>query len=378
VPAPPPASGAVPGAATKVTVRVVRVTSTAMSGDAHPSAAGSLAGPGRVRLSKPSGGGDWTGTIEVDPHLEPDAVRFVVGHELDEMSRIIRTNPTSQADIDAQMRPVLFTQEPPILSGGAPRATAHDHAAAVELFDLQRALRTASGPKKVALEASAKKLITYMGLEDPTNLGAKLAVLEQYADFPEAVRFVEALRERAARQITFRAFGVGGIPAGSALATNPSLVEHLGLPEPTRAGDFLTKGIGGGHDQAVLLSWVANSTNGYGVRMVGQKSGAGFVITAYEQYRWTGGGEPPPFPGTANPPGWQLATGSGLSTSYLPKTTVDNLPAFIKAIDDELAKLPDSRWKGVPKADIPITAGGVGVMVHVKDGVVTTVYAQWP
>lgn len=380
VPAPAPMAGAGPGVATKVTVKVVRVKSTAMSTDAHPTAGGgSLAGPGRVRLSKSTAGGDWTGTIDIDPQLEPDFVRFVVGHELDEMSRIIRTNPASQADIDAQMRPAVFTQEPPILSGGSPRATAHDHAAAVELFDLQRALRTASGSKKAALEASAKKLISYMGLEDSTNLGAKLAVLEQYADFPEAVKFVEALRERAGRQTTFQAFGGVGIPAGSGLATNPSLVQHLALPEATRAGDFLTKGIGGGHDQATLLSWVANSGNGYGLRMMGQKSGAGFIVTAYEQYRWTGGGEPPPFPGTANPPGWQLATGPGAGgTGFLPKTAIDNLPAFLKAVDDELAKLPATRWKGVPKADIPLSLGGVGVMLHVKDGVVTTVYAQWP
>jgi len=295
----------------------------------------------------------------------------VVGHEADEIALIVRSGATTQVEIEAQMRASVFANEPTV-SAGPPRPTAHDLAMAKELFDLsERFLETTARDKQRMISTAMQKLIGYMGLESNTNMGAKLAVLRQQGATQAWKDFLHELETGLGKGAIDAAYPAGAAPTGGLTASQlESLATHLMVPEahsPTPVASldkFRTEGIYGGHDDAILLSWVATTDYGYHVVPTKVVAGPGFTARSYQQYLWTGTGKPPPF--VAGAPGWEL--------SIQPKTTVDNMSAFLKALNDEMAKKP-ATWNTTSGAS-QFVLGAVTAEVRLNAGVPATAYPK--
>jgi hypothetical protein len=370
---PAPAPGT-PAPTARVEVQVVIKAAADLSKGAHPTAAGtSQGGAGRVGLSAPAKAGEpWIGRIEVDANLNQDLVRFVVGHEADEIALIIKSGATTQAEIEAQMRAGIFTTEPTVTAGPV-RPTAHDYAVAKELFDLsERFLETTAADKQRMINKAMEKLVGYMGLDNTANMGAKLAVLRGQGSTKAWGDFLRELETGLGKGAIDAAYPTGAGPAGGLTAAQLNdLATHLMVPEahsgtPLASLDkFRTDGIYGGHDDAMLLSWVANTDYGYAVvQQLPPVAGPGFTARSYAQYLWTGGGKAPQFvPGAA---GWEL--------SMQPKTTVDNMAAFMRALNDEMAKNP-AAWNTRTGA-VQFTLGAVTAEVRLNSGVPATAYPR--
>ena len=379
--------GAAAGApASMIDVKVSIVAGTDLAGGAHPTAAGgSVAGRGRVTLKPPDATGRWTAEVQIDANLAPESVKFVAGHEIDEIARIVRTLPAGadQAAINAQMKAGVFTHEPlaPAKPGEPPAATAHDHAAAVELYELMtRQGRAAKPEEKRALGESMTKLVHYMALDDPTNLGAKLALLAEHGAGDEWKQFIDSIRDVGATAATVRATALSGgaLPAGSLLGQGLIDTAHIVLPEPhtpNPAGNqalasWDASGISGGHDNAALLAWVRNTEHGYALGPPKTKSAGGVDGFCYDQYFWEGAGPPVAFkPGDPVPAGWRI--------SNVPKTTVGDIGAFLQKVDAALVDYIKANHGGA----MPVQArpaltldGGMRVDVWIQNGRVTSAY----
>jgi len=372
-------------AAHTIEVAVNLVDSAGLPGGAHPSAGGSEAGSARVRLVPPTPPKvEWTATIWVDSALLPENVRFVVGHELDEIAITVRrlapSGTATEADVAAQALAGIFTRTP----AANAQPTAHDIAHAVELFEVHqqqmemvKSLRRAAGkPEAEGFAGKARRhteslerLLHWMALDDPTNMDAKLRVLQQQGSGGEWAEFIEVLRE-VGGSAAHAQLAAATAPAGRAPIVDAALLGHLMFPVGRSGGQFTAKGIDGGHSDPALHALVDQPGSVLRVVEEGQRTAGGNVFRRYAQYEWTGTGPAPavgdpaaPAPGAPTPAGWRR------STQW--KTTAQDFPTFIATADAALAGYGPLPGQGTITLT---TADNVPIVVLVRDGVVKTVF----
>ncbi len=328
------------------------------------------AGAGRiVELKPPAAPGDkWTAHVELDAATLQDDVKFVLGHELDEIAEFISTKGAAGVgSFEAEAEAGVFVTWAKRGSGAAPRVTTHDRANAREFLSVASDLRDlklefAKNPSDASLAARVKrrqetldKLITNMGLRDPQNMELKLRTLRESFDDLEAVRRASPDKSafmdkttmdnlldellRGATATDFRAATAGK----TASNLTEKLVAHLMRPEPVSAAEFEASGIYGGHHDAALKEFVAANPE-YAVVLRGEANGRSVTYRHYDQYRWNGPG-PPPRPGEpryptaagAVDPGWVQPTVKG---KPIPKTTFDDPVGFLAEADSAI-----DQWK---------------------------------
>ena len=373
----------------KVAVRIDLKETASLTPGPHADTGG--AGAGRIVALKPpaSPGDPWTASVELDAALLQDDVKFVLGHELDEITEFIATKGKAGiGSFESEAEAGVFVTWAKRGSKTAPSVTGHDRANAREFLSVASDLRDlrlefAKKPGDADLAARVKrrqetmeKLITNMGLRDPQNMELKLRTLRESFDDLEAVRqaavdksafitkaTMDDLLDNLLRGITVTDFK--GATAGKA-ATNltDSLVAHLMRAEPQTATDFATSGIHGGHHDAALREFVAANPE-YAV-VLRAEADSGFVTYRYyDQYRWNGTG-PAPRPGDARyptaagpiDPGWVQPAINGRP---IPKTTFDDPVAFFSEADHAI-----DAWKAEPGTDLTKKLGQDGKPVEIQ------------
>jgi hypothetical protein len=364
---------------------------------------GAEGGPARIELTPPTKpGGPWKAKVYVDHTVMKDNVRFVVGHEMDEVAGIVHRRPTAtKAEIEAEMQAGIFTAKPP---PGTPQITAHDRATAFELYELHLAQREAElalgdamrGGKAdeiKAIEAQIKRrqesidrLVHWMALDDPTNIDLKVRALRGAGKGDEWDAVVAGVQRDGADAFVGRYYAATkGIPPPDSPITT-ALVSHLRYPNPhatdprKSAGTFEEWGIHGGHDDATLHAFVAdNPQYGYAILpMAKAKSAGGVTYRTYHQYLWTGAG-PMPRPGDPNYPQAGKPAPAGWVESDYPKTTVDNMDGFLKDVEGAMAawRKANPGVANPPAGDLPLLSpSGVPLTVWVRNGKVVNAYAQ--
>lgn len=367
-----------------VAVRIDLKETAKLSPGPHTATGG--AGAGRIVDLKPPAapGGPWTAHVELDAASLQDDVKFVLGHELDEITEFISTKGAAGiGSFEAEAEAGVFVTWAKRGSGPAPSVTSHDRANAREflsvasdLRDLKIELGKAPGDTSLAARVKRRqetldKLIANMGLRDPQNMELKLRTLRESFDDLEAVRrasadksafldqaTMDSLLEDLLRGITVTEFR--GATTGKATTNlSESLVAHLVRAEPVGAGEFLTSGIYGGHHDVALKEFIAANPE-YAVVLRAQADSGFVTYRYYDQYRWNGTGPAPRpgeprYPTAAGPidPGWAQPNIKGRP---IPKTTFDDPVAFLAEADGALDK-----WKaGLSKTDLAGKLGGDG------------------
>ena len=296
---------------------------TKAPGDLAPSTVhGDDAGPARLALDHDPTTNKWTLHVEIDRTLRPEDVHFVISHELNEAAELIRRNPGGKpaggfADDmkDGVMKPGATTHEP----------TAHDVAAAREVVELENELQKvqkAKPPKPQVIadrEAMLKRALTAQGLDEPSQISAKLALLRQAGASPELLGRVQ--RVEVKRVLDAHEAAIGG-PS----TLDPELVQHLLFPE--EGGAFGDRGLRGGHLTSELQRFVEASGK-YALKQVKTRTAGGTTLHEFEQYRWNGPGDRPA-PGAADAPGGGAFDASKWTRSIQPKTTFDDSAVFLR------------------------------------------------
>jgi hypothetical protein len=281
---------------------------------------GAEAGPARYTLER-SAEAHWIARIEVDQHLDPRDVDFVLSHELDEISEIVRRHP-------AGATAPVFERE---MGAGVMRAgstttavTAHDVANAREIVALQRDydnLLTAKSPHAEARKQMLDRAIESAGLGEASQIDAKVQLLRE-AGAPEE------LLNRVRRVESRRLMGEHAERMGAqASKLDESMIDHVLWARERTGGAFIEKGVNGGHHTKRLLAlgW----PNGeYVFVEVASKPAAGSVARRFEQYQWTGKGHMPA-PGSGHFPGEKHFDPAGWAKSEMPKTTLDDPSALL-------------------------------------------------
>jgi hypothetical protein len=330
---------------------------------AGPHSATGGPGPGRiVQLEPPStAGGNWKATVELDAATSQDDVKFVLGHELDEIAGFIKTKGAAgigslKDEAEAGVFVTWATR-----GTKTPAITSHDRANAREFLSVAGDLKglekqLAKNPGDTAIAArvakrreSLEQLITNMGLRDPQNIELKLAILrDSLAEMSGPARdelmaytkprwtVMDVVVDTVERSMTVTEFA-----AATAGKPNTSLTELLVSKMRAQAQsrvDFLDNGLYGGHYDTALREFIdANPT--YAIVLKSEASHGGVTYRAYDQYRWNGTG-PPPARGSAGYPGVAGTIDPGWELARRPKSTFDNPSGFFDVADDMLAK-----WK---------------------------------
>ncbi len=367
-----------------VAVRIELKETAKLSPGPHTATGG--AGPGRiVELKPPAAPGDkWTAHVELDAATLQDDVKFVLGHELDEIAEFISTKGAAGlGSFDAEAEAGVFVTWAKRGSGPGPTVTSHDRANAREFLSVATDLRDlklelAKSPSDASLAARVKrrqdtldKLISNMGLRDPQNMELKLRTLRESFDDLEAVRraspdktpfmdqsTMDNLLDELLRGASATDFK-GATGGKSASNLTESLVAHLVRAEPVSASDFPRSGIYGGHHDVALKEFIAANPE-YALVLRAQADSGFVTYRYYDQYRWNGPG-PPPRPGEARyptaagpiDPGWVQPTVSGRA---VPKTTFDDPVAFLAEADGAI-----DHWRaGLSPTDLATKLGGDG------------------
>jgi hypothetical protein len=355
-----------------------------LSGGPHTATGGP--GPGRiVDLQPPTApGGKWTAHVELDAATAQDDVKFVLGHELDEIADFIATKGAAGiGSFKAEAEAGIFVTWAKRGSKTPPSVTSHDRAAAREFLsvasDLQKLrIDLAKNPKDAILAAKVKwrerslsELTANMGLRDPEHIELKLRTLRDSFDDLEATRqasldkkafmaqqTMDDLIEDLLRGVTVTEFREVTGGRGSTNLTE-KLVAHAMKAEPVSASDFATDGIYGGHHDASLREFIAANPE-YAVVLRAEAKSRFVTYRYYDQYRWNGTG-PPPRPGDARyptaagaiDPGWVQPQAGG---RVVPKTTFDDPTGFFNQVDSAI-----TGWKqGLTPADLATKLGGDG------------------
>ncbi|ONI76077.1 hypothetical protein ALI144C_35860 [Actinosynnema sp. ALI-1.44] len=382
-----------------VDIEVRLVGNANLPSGAHPTpSGGSAAGPGRLQVSPPATpGGHWTGTVFVDAMLMQENVRFVVGHELDEIAGVVQrvstaSGPITDAMIAGEQQAGIFTSHP--APGAQP--TSHDHATAIELFELHQQMAEALREKAQALRrgdsrtaeewdararrrsSSMQRLVDWMALDDPANMEAKIRLLQQHCRTSDSqvreqwMEFVEELRAIGGQAIHAR-LAASAAPASPLV--DAALVGHLAYAAPRTSGAFKEKGLDGGHSDPELHKFVNGSNLGFRLVQEGPGKAAGAnVFRKYAQYIWEGTGPAPrpgdpgaPSPGAPTPPGW--------ARSDVWKTTAQDFPAFLTQANAAIeAHVRTNGPLPVTGTVTMATADGVPIVVMARDGRVTTIF----
>jgi len=325
--APTPA-GAPPGLRYKVTVPqaggatatvevVVHATDKLPSSAAH----GDKAGPARFGLERPAKPGDpWTAEVLIDPRVKDRDVRFVVGHELDEIALIV-ADDTPEHGIAAQTESRLYR---PDGQPGDTTITKHDLATARELVALIKdvenvmnaggqagitdaAIKRIQDPNAPKPELKAKldrldNLMEEMGLYKSERRAEKLATIQAAGQATPQV--MKVLEEFVTVRSAFREYHGGKTPKAGSLITE-GLVQHLLYPDTK--GGFVSTGIAGGHDDALLHAFIKANPE-YQLKLL--KTKGDFAV--YEQ---------------------TLTKNGQTVTSKRPKSTVKDVQSFMAEAD---------------------------------------------
>jgi hypothetical protein len=373
-----------------------------------PGAHGPESGPARLSPPTKDATGSWRVEVTVDSRLgtpgnTPEAIRQVVGHELDEAAGIIRrseTDPSVAVDIPAQMRRGVFQ---PGSTGAVP--TDHDVAAAHELADNLRnnstafksaddAARSGTTPSAnqrtqiAAGERSMNALLESMGFRDPATRPQKLLGLQAALGTvpPDLLRYIDHYGRMVEAQTIHAGYQASAEFAGTSLTTTnltPELIDHLihanaerGILAISGGGRFVDQGIAGAHSESALYDYVASQTittpggntrPQYQVSVVREKSAGGTTYRMHAQFEREPNSIAPPPPrdmtsvavtigpngslsGVPYQPGW--------TTSRPPKTTASNLPGMLSSLDVAFAK-----WLTSPAGQAFAAGGGSSALI---------------
>ncbi|MGB0386096.1 MAG: hypothetical protein ACPGWR_14915 [Ardenticatenaceae bacterium] len=330
----------IPASGTEPAVRVpieFYARATPMSGGIH----GVEQGPAQYKLTRDSSG--WRAQIEINETLHRRDVPFTIGHELDEIALIVRTNPADDAVILAEAEASLFKP-----SSTSSKITAHDRAAARELGTVWQDLQqppsgtTASGITK--RQKRLERMLDAMGLLESTHIFDKLRVLRSEGATDILLRRIGVPGERV-RYLTSPQFRVlqAMLPTlkSSGSMVDQKLISHLMIPADPGRRLFRQAGISGGHHDKLLGEFVNNHPQIIIVKEA-QKEARGIIYRQYSQYRWQGSG-PKPMPHDSRFPtagdaaagtydsDWMLAKQKG---APLPKTTFSSLQDFLPGVDE--------------------------------------------
>jgi hypothetical protein len=309
-----PASGARPQIV--VPVRIESVPAGPLT-----SVHGPETGPARLEVRSSvnnSGARSYEADIEVRADLARADIGYAVGHELDEVVGIAIAGVSGNA-ITAQKRASLMRAQAPVLGAPVPPVTAHDHAAAREFSNfVSQNVPVAQRPADFAMPPDVTARALSLGFGGPAHLENKLGLLR-----------AAGVDEDMIGRLRVMALGpsvAAALPVGSPFAA-PGLLGHLLAREPSALPQ---SPIGGLHLESALdatrRGFVDRNEGLHVVRTADSSRTQGPVTyNAYEQWVWTGAPPPGPRPtaaGTPSPVGkWELRN--------LPKTTFDNLPAFL-------------------------------------------------
>jgi hypothetical protein len=285
------------------------------------SAHGEEAGPARYTLDKSSSGG-WVARVEIDQHLEPRDVEFVISHELDEISEIVRRHPAGKpaAGFDHEMTAG-------VMRAGATTgdATAHDVANAREIVALQKdydKLVATSSPNAASRKQMLERAIAAAGLHEPSQIDAKVRLLREAGAPEELLRRVQGVEAQRIQKDHMKS------AESSNSALTLSLVDHILWPRERSTGDFINNGMNGGHHTARLLA-MAWPNGPYVFVEVASKAAAGSVARRFAQYKWADAG-PMPTPGSGHFPTDKNFDLTGWARSKMPKTTFDDPMALLR------------------------------------------------
>ena len=294
-----------------------------------PSEHGEEGGPARLIPSSSTdaaGTRTWRATIEVDSRLAENDLPHVLRHETNEMIGLVRLNPGGGEPAGgwgAQMRPGVMLQ------GGAEGAppTVHDRAAVLELKALHDA-RDAMDPASADFAARSdniERLRESMGLDEPSNLRAKLRMLRE-AGLPAAE--IRRLAQAAGAELG-AAHRQAEAAAGRTSVFDDALTTKTLIPRDL--GDFKGKGLNGGHVTQHLLDLCAASV--FHVREVATPRDAGGTRwRRFEQWRFNGPLADKPTDPAKLPGGADFEPGRW-TRSDQPKTTADDAAAFLREAD---------------------------------------------
>ena len=231
--------------AARVEVETISVRAGKLAVSQH----GAEGGPARIELTPPTKpGGPWSAKVYIDHTVMKDNIRFVVGHELDEVAGIVHHRPTAtKGEIAAEMAAGIFTAKP---MPGTPHITAHDRATAFELYELHlsqqeatvalgRARRGGNLDEIGAIEAqirrrqeSIDRLVHWMALDDPSNIDLKVRALRGAGKGDAWDTVVPGVQREGADAFVGRFYAArGGVPPPESPITT-SLVSHLRYPNP--------------------------------------------------------------------------------------------------------------------------------------------------
>lgn len=139
-----------------------------------PSSHGDDGGAARFTLDHVDG--KWVATISVKQGLHPDDIRFVVGHEVDEISALVGKHPAGKPAGGLQEQ-----TQAGVLGGGKDKATAHDQAGAREIVDLfndYKRLLAEGSPEAARRKATLDRALEAQGLTDAQHIEAKRNLLK--------------------------------------------------------------------------------------------------------------------------------------------------------------------------------------------------------
>jgi hypothetical protein len=299
-------------------------------GELSPSAAhGADAGPARYTLTK-NNEQQWVANIEIDQHLEPRDVEFIIGHELDEIAELVRRYPAGKpaASFEGEMAAGVMRE-----GATTAQATAHDVANAREIVALHRDYKNllAQPAGKATANAEARKqtldrAIEIAGLGEASQIDAKVRLLREAGAPDELLKEVKKVQAR--RVMSEHSAAHGG--KGSLLTEN--LVDHVLWPHGRNTADFVSQGVNGGHHTERLLA-MTESTKEYVFVEVAAKPAAGSVARKFDQYKWAGGG-PMPKPGSGRFPTDKNFDVMGWEKSEMPKTTMDDPLVLLREAED--------------------------------------------
>jgi hypothetical protein len=258
-------------------------------------------------------------SIQVHRDLARLDIRNAVGHELDELVRIVNSGVSGSA-ITAQKRASLLRARGAVVHAPTPPITAHDEATALEFADFARQASPIGGrPTNYALPEELLSRARDMGFGETAFVEDKLDLLRRAGVDEDMLRRLHVRASQGEIAMV--------VPPASPVAT-ARIIGHLLYPS---AGTPASP-ISGLHLHAALAAYqaelVATNQPRHLVRTADSPRTAGSVTyNAYEQWRWVAGGTPGPRPvsplATAgvNIGGWLLAPEA--------KTTFNNLASFL-------------------------------------------------
>ncbi len=323
-------------------------------GELSPSAAhGADAGPARYMLEKRNDTG-WIARVEIDQHLEPRDVEFIIGHELDEIAELVRRYPAGKpaAGFEGEMAAGVMRD-----GATTAKTTAHDVANAREVVALQRDyenLLAQKSPNAEVRKQTLDRAIESAGLGEASQIDAKVRLLREAGATEELLDQV--------RRVESRRVSVDHVSAANneKIFISEDIIDHILWPR--EKASFLDKGLDGGHHTARLmeLSW-PNSK--YVFVETAAKPAAGTVARRFDQYRWSGEGAIP-LPGSGRFPTDKAFSPAGWVKSKMVKTTLDDPSVLLREGEEAFRSFVTAHgdsFEGVRQSFSATTASGLEI-----------------